>query len=145
MVKASTVHCRRIGGALWPEDEKSAEMVRKVPRGTSVSVRLLRDRNPEQLKLYWQILDRVVAATGRWRTPEELHLALKIATGHLEEVKLVTGRRILVPESVAFDRMSEDEFLRYFDQAMRVVCEEVMGGCSIDELIDQATDARRAA
>jgi len=144
-LKASTIHCRRIGGALWPEDEKSAEAIRKIPRHTSVPVRLLRERNPEQLKLYWRVLDRVVEATGRWRTPEELHLALKIATGHIEEVKLVTGRRVLVPESVAFDAMSEDEFIRYFDQAMRVLCEEVMGGCSINELIDQATDTRRAA
>lgn len=144
-MKASTVYCRKIGGALWPEDEKSAEMIRKIPRHASVPVRLLRDRNHESLALYWRVLERVVAATGRWHCAEELHLALKIATGRISEIQLVTGRRVLVPESVAFDQMSQDEFQRYFDAAMRVICDEVMGGCSIDELIDQTTDARRAA
>lgn len=144
-MKASTILCRRIGGALWPDDPKSADAIRKIPRHTMVPVRLLRERNLESLALYWRVLERVVEATGRWRSAEELHLALKIATGRIEEVKLITGRRVLVPESVAFDQMSQDEFTRYFDAAMRVLCEEVMGGCSIEELIDQSVDRRRAA
>jgi|SRR5215475_656161 len=144
-MKASTILCRRIGGALWPENEKSAEAIRKIPRYTSVSVRILRERNHEQLALYWRVLDRVVEATGRWRCSEELHLALKIATGRISDIQLINGRKVLVPESVAFDQMNQEEFTRYFDAAMRVLCEEVMGGCSINELIDQATDVRRAA
>ena len=144
-MKASTILCRRIGGALWPENEKSAEAIRKIPRYTSVSVRILRERNHEQLALYWRVLDRVVEATGRWRCSEELHLALKIATGRISDIHLINGRKVLVPESVAFDQMNQEEFTRYFDAAMRVLCEEVMGGCSINELIDQATDVRRAA
>jgi hypothetical protein len=144
-MKASTILCRRIGGALWPDDPKSAEAIRSIPRHTSVPVRLLRERNHEQLALYWRVLERLVEATDRWRCAEELHLALKIATGRIGEVTLLTGRRVLVPESVAFDQMSQDEFTRYFDAAMRVLCEEVMGNCSIEELLDQTIDRRRAA
>ena len=144
-MKPTTVLCHRIGGALWPDDERSAEAIRKIPRHKSVAVRVLRERNHESLALYWRVLERVVEATGRWRCAEELHLVLKVATGRIEDITLITGRRVLVPESIAFDQMSQDEFQRYFDQAMRVICNEVFNGISIDELLDQATDVRRAA
>lgn len=144
-MKPSTIHVRRIGGMLSPADARAAETLHRIPQRAPFSIRVQRERSHEQLALYWQCLERVVEATGRWRTAEELHLALKIATGYVEKVRLIDGRRVLVPESVAFDQMSQDEFTRYFDAAMRVLCEEVMGGCSIEELIDQSVDRRRAA
>lgn len=143
-MKPSTILMRRVGGMLHPADEKAAKLLRRIPPRTPIAVRILRHRNPAQTAMYWSVLQRVVEATGRWRTPEELHLALKVATGMVREVQLVSGRRILVPESTAYDQMTADDFQHYMDAALCIICEEIMGGISVEELLGH-TDPRKAA
>jgi hypothetical protein len=137
-MKSSTILMRRLGGLLYPAEDKAAEILRRIPPRMPIAVRVLRHRSPEQTALYWRCLERVVEATGRWRTPEELHLALKVATGRVDVVRLLDGRRVLVPESIAFDQMTQDEASAYFDAALRVVCDEIMGGISVEELLNHA-------
>ena len=144
-MKPVTILCRRIGGALWPADGRAADTLSRIPQRSAVAVRVMRGRSHAQLAMYWSVLEKVVEATGRWRTPEELHLALKVATGHVDIVRLIDGRRVLVPESTAFDAMTQDEAQAFYDAAFRIVADEVMGGMGIDELLDQTADARRAA
>jgi ferric-dicitrate binding protein FerR (iron transport regulator) len=137
VMKSSTILMRRIGGGLWPADDKAAALIRRLRPETPVAVRVLRHRSPEQAALYWRVLG-VIMATGKWRTAEELHAALKVATGHVDSVRLVDGRRVLVPQSTAFDQMTEAEASAYYDAALRVVCDEIMGGMSIDDLLMSA-------
>lgn len=134
-MRSSTALLRRVGGMFHPADSHAAEILRKIPQRGTVAVRVLRKRNPEQLALYWRVLDKVVESTGKWRTPEELHLALKVATGRVDIVRLLDGRLIKVPDSVAFDQMSQDEFQAYMDAATRILCDEVLGGLELEELL----------
>jgi hypothetical protein len=143
-MKPSTILMRRIGGGLFPAEDKAAEMLLKLRPRVPVAIRVLRHRSPEQTALYWRCLERVVEATGKWRTPEELHLALKVATGRVDVVRLLDGRRVLVPESIAFDAMTQDEATAYFDAALRIVCDELMGGISVEELLEHAAPRRAA-
>lgn len=126
---------------LYPADDRAAKLLKRLPPRTTIAVRILRHRSPEQLALYWACLQSVVESVGRWRTPEELHLALKVATGRVDVVLLTNGRRILVPQSIAFDQMSADDFSEYMTAALKIICDEVMGGCSVDELLQQTTRA----
>lgn len=119
---------------LSPADRHAAEELRKIPHRHTVAMRVLRPRSHEQLALYWRCLERVVEATGKFRSPQELHLALKIACGRVETVRLVDGRHVLVPDSVAFDQMSQDDFQAYFNDAMRIVESELIGG-EVEELL----------
>lgn len=143
-MRPSTLLMTRIGGMLMPVDARSAEAIRKLPQRKPFAIRLWRERSHEQNAMYWRCLERVVEATGKWRTPEELHTALKVATGYVDKVRLLNGRLVLVPGSIAFDRMSQDEAQRYYDAALRVVCDEIMGGCTVEELLQHA-GVRRAA
>jgi hypothetical protein len=120
-VKPTTILLRRVGGMLHPADAHAAAALAKIPLKKTVAMRALRVRSPEQLALYWRILERVVDSTGRWRCAEELHLALKVATGRVSTVRLIDGRRVLVPDSIAFDQMSQDEFQAYLQDALRVI------------------------
>lgn len=119
---------------LSPADGRAAEELQKIPHRHTVAVRVLRPRSHEQLAFYWQILEKTVEATGKFRTSHELHLALKIATGRVETVRLISGRHVLVPDSVAFDAMSQDDFQAYFDDARRIIEDELIGG-EIAELL----------
>ena len=78
MRMSSMILMRRVGGGLFPAEARASDLVRKIaPRGC-VAVRVMRSRSARQSAFYWRVLEEVVAATGRWRTPEELHMALKV-------------------------------------------------------------------
>jgi hypothetical protein len=132
---------KRIGAALYPADAKAASLVRKLPDRTPVPVRVMRGRSAQQAALYWSVLEHVVDATGRWSTPEELHNALKVATGHIDIVRLIDGRMVKIPQSTAFDAMSQDEAQHYYDAAFRIIAEDI--GLSIEDLL--ANTIERAA
>lgn len=137
-VMNTSVKMRRVGGPwLAPAEPKAAELLRQMPIGEDVVCRVLRGRSALQNRLYWQVLERVVATTGKWRDADELHAALKIATGHVETVRLFDGCRVLVPDSIRFEHMSQDEASGYYEAAYGVICDEVMGGISVDDLLDQ--------
>ena len=132
----TSVLMRRVGGPwLAPAEPKAAELLRRMPIGEGVVCRVLRGRSAVQNRLYWQVLERVVEATGRWRNADELHAALKIATGHVETVQLFDGRRVLVPDSIRFEHMDQDEAQVFYDAAFAILCEEMFNGITVDELL----------
>lgn len=139
-MKAQNIRVRRLpygigtGYYIAPADAQADDALLKIPLGKPFTIRLWRERSHEQNSLYWRVLERVVEATGRWRTPEELHLALKVATGYVDKVQLLNGRLVLVPGSIAFDRMNQEEAQRFYDAALRIVADEIME-CSVDDLV----------
>lgn len=126
-----------------PDCDASRKQHAKLKPGTLVGAEIARSRSLPQHKRYWKALTAVVAlCPGKWRTPEALHEALKVATGHIEIVQLVDGRLIKIPESTAFDAMSQDRFQVYCDAATRVIEDEILHGeMSIDNLLAQANDS----
>jgi hypothetical protein len=114
---------RRVGGGLWPVGEPASKRLRQLPAGDIVAVRIEHRRNAQQVALYWRTLGETVAATRRWRDAAELHAALRIAAGCTETVRLIDGRKVLVPRSTAFDVMTEAEAETYFSAALRLVNE----------------------
>ena len=137
-MKSSTILMRRLGDFLLPAEDKALETLRRIPPRVPIAVRVLRHRSPEQTALYWRCLERVVEATGRWHAAEELHLALKVATGQVDIVQLLDSRKVLVPKSTGFDAMTQDEASAYFDAALKIVCDELMGGITVEELLEHA-------
>lgn len=133
-MKAQTLQVRRVDEYLVPATEAAKKAIAALPFGKRLEVRLSGDRSHEQLALYWSILEKVVEATGRWHTPEELHLALKVACGYVDKVRLLNGRLVLCPGSIAFDKMGQEEAQRYYDAALKIVAEEIMD-CSVEDLL----------
>ena len=110
----------------------------KLPVGSLVGARIARSRSLPQQRMYWKVLAAVIDATGRWRTPEELHLAIKFALGYVNPVLLTSGRRVLVPESTSFEAMNHEEFCAFTEAAYRLICDELMGGISLEQLLEEA-------
>lgn len=122
-------------------DDAGHKQHSKLPVGSLVGARIARSRSLPQQRMYWAVLATVVDATGQWRTPEELHLAIKFALGYVNPVLLTSGRRIIVPESTSFDSMNHEEFCAFTEAAYRLICDEIMGGMSLEELLDEAQAA----
>ena len=124
------------------DDKFSVQQHKRFKVGDRVGAEIARSRSVRQQRLYWSVLNKVVEVTSDYRTPEALHEALKMATGHVTIVKLVGKDRIIrIPESTKFDRMPHDAFTAYCTAAFKIIEEELID-TSIDELLAR-TGVRR--
>ena len=119
-----------------PADADAVAQHKKLPEGKLVGARIARSRSIVQNKLYWSVLGLAVDATGKWGSAEELHLALKVATGHVDLVRLVDGRLVKVPGSTSFDTLNQEEFQAYMDAAFRVLSDDV--GFDVERALEAA-------
>jgi hypothetical protein len=111
------IYVMRQGDTLRPEFEADAEWIRRQPTGTRIKISLHSGRSPARLGLYWSLLGRLVRATDCAPTAEALHEAIKLDLGFVQRVRL-KGMTVLVPGSVAFDKMTEAEFGEYLERAI---------------------------
>ena len=64
--------------------------------------------------------------TGKWPTEHHLHDELKIACGYVR-IKLsgLNGELVNIPDSIRFDKMTQQEFTKYFELAMQKLAEGI--------------------
>lgn len=108
----------RRGNYLVPEMEMDARALDGIAQGQRVRVEIREWRNLDRLRAYWAMLHDVVAATGANRlTAERLHEVLKLHNGCVDVVMLPSGMPVAIPASIALDKMSEPEFIAFFEKA----------------------------
>ena len=129
------IYVQRVGNRLVPEFAMDEAAIMRFPAGQRIKVDLRTGRSPSRLRLYWQILGKLVDATGCSPSSEALHEAIKLELGHGTPVRLANGMTILVPGSIAFDKMAEEEFMQYLNRAIEwiatnygVTPEQLMNG-----------------
>ncbi len=114
----------RKGNALWPELEYDAHALDGIAQGQRVRVDIKEWRNVERLRAYWAMLHDVVAATGANRlTAERLHEVAKLQNGCVDVILLPNGTPVAVPSSIAIDKMSEPEFVAFFQKVRQWLAE----------------------
>lgn len=95
------------------------EMMMHYPLGADVEVQIYQRRSLEHTRLYWAVLHAIVDNTeNKYGSAEDLHSAIKVALGYTHKIKLISGDTIILPGSIAFDKMDQAEFKVYFDRAM---------------------------
>lgn len=114
------LYVQRKGIYLVPEMNMDAEIISNLPFNTRFRVTIESARSPKKLRFYWSFLKKVVDATGCASSAEALHNTIKLECGYTEPVK-VRGLTILVPASISFEAMSEDEFTTFLADALLYV------------------------
>lgn len=107
----------RRGNILAPEMEYDLRALDGVANGQRVRVDIKEWRNLDRLKAYWSLLHEAVASTGMSLSAEKLHEVIKLETGLVDLIALPNGMKVAIPSSIALDRMSEPEFIAYFQSA----------------------------
>lgn len=111
---------------LRPHTQDDAEKMASLPEGSVYDLMPANKRSMPQLKTYWKALGLVVKVTQKWATAENLHRDIKITLGYTEQaVNIATGEITLVPDSIALDRMSHEEFCNFMNQAMALIADSV--------------------
>ena len=107
----------RKGNVLVPEMDYDLRALDGVANGQRVRVEIKEWRNLDRLRAYWSLLHEAVEATGKSITAEKLHEVIKLETGLVDLIRLPNGMTVAIPTSIALDKMSEPEFIAYFQSA----------------------------
>ena len=107
----------RKGLALVPETDADADVLSTIPYGHSVEILIKRNRSTGRMRAYWKMLHEVVEATDCAPNAERLHEVVKLGTGYVDHIKLGNGARVMIPASIAFDKMTETEMVGFFRRA----------------------------
>lgn len=134
-MKAPPLMMVKRGNALVPADRRAADALSAIPDGSRVGISVRRGRSNDHHNLFWAILERVADAS-QFETPERLLIALKIRLGKYDLMSMPNGKVVPVPSSISFAAMGQDEFQKFFDDSMRVICEEVLDGPQAADLIE---------
>lgn len=114
------IYMLRRGDRLIPEMQTDRELLQRFSEHDRIKVVLHTGRSPSKLRWYWAFLGKVVAATECAPSPESLHELVKLETGHTSQIK-VKGYTVLVPASIAFNRMTEEEFSVFLESAIKFI------------------------
>lgn len=133
------IYVLRRGDTLVPEMQADAEMIRKMKPGERIRVDLRTGRSPSRLRFYWQLLNRLIEATDCAPNSEALHSVIKLDLGHVTPVRLRNGMTVLVPSSIAFDKMSEESFAEYLERAIEWIGANY--GVTPDQLMNRGEKA----
>ena len=133
----SDITMRRTAIGLEADNDMAIAELAKIKVGADVLVKVSKPRSLAQHRLFWSVLTHVSDATA-YDGPEQLLVALKVALGRFDLMKLPNGKVVPVPQSVAFASMPGDEFRRFFDDAMNLICRDVLPGVSVDEILRDA-------
>jgi hypothetical protein len=117
------VYMVRKGHTLVPQMDMDDEQIVAIPEGGVVRVEIKGTRNHDRLRAYWVMLHECVEATGCQPTKEILHKEIKLANGFVEHI-LFKGLMVQQAASIAFDEMTEDEMVRFFNIATQYLAEE---------------------
>lgn len=113
-------YCVRKGRVLEPEMEADLKALEAFPQGQRIKVTLSTGRVPSRLRFYWSFLHKVVEATEATPDVESLHTLIKMETGYVVPAR-VKGYIINLPRSISFASMTEDEFSRFLEGAIKFI------------------------
>jgi hypothetical protein len=127
------------GEALHPHANYDREQVsEKLSTGDVVRLQFAQPRSLPRHRLYWAIVRTVLKNNNFFATDIALHKTLLMACGVVEPVATTEGEIVLVPSSIAFDAMGEDEFKQYLDAALIAISTSILPGVDLDLLLKEA-------
>ncbi|TXM69620.1 hypothetical protein [Methylobacterium sp. WL120] len=95
-------------------------------------------RSLPQLRLYWPWIRKVVDNSEHFTDERPLHNMLLTACGVVENYITIEGEMRLMPSSIAFDAMGDEEFTKYFERAQQIVSESILPGVDLKSLMTEA-------
>jgi hypothetical protein len=134
-------------GGLRPVDDIGTQALSRLKQGDVVMVEYSRPRNPRHHRLFFALLNIVANNSPHYDDPEQVLLALKIATGHVVPHIAFDGKTYMVPQSIAFNKMDQDAFDRFFDKCVDIVVRRFLPGVTDAELraeLESMTQGRAA-
>lgn len=112
---------RRQLGALRPANAWSEELLAELPQGKILKVVITQPRNLTFHNKFFALLSVLYPHQSYYPTMRKFRKAVLIALGYCEETTLPSGKVMVEPDSMAWNKMEEPEFdalmKRFFELA----------------------------
>lgn len=122
--QAPTLAIKRPFG-LVPADAWSEDRMEAMPLETVVELKCKRSRSVPQLNLYWAVLSEICKATDMWPSARHLHDLTLMDLEYRTLAQRLDGKKHWIADSIAFDKMKQEEFNTYTDRAFARLSEVV--------------------
>ena len=118
---ASLVLIKR-NGVLVGCDDADRQLIARMKEGEPFRIETKAKRHVKRHRLYWKLMQILHDNTDQWPSAESASDSIKIAVGHVDQIAdALTGEIHLRPKSIAFEKMDEAEFIRFFDRVVWVI------------------------
>lgn len=131
-------------GALAPADQQSTECIAKLKLGTTVAATVRQPRNVRFHRKFWALLN---VAYDAWepvgkeykgqpvqKNFEQFRRDVTILAGYYESTYTLKGEVRLVPKSISFASMDEDEFGKLYSAIIDVILSRILTNYTKDDL-----------
>lgn len=106
---------------LVPADVSAEEWLAAIPVNKEILVSGRRPRYPLHHRWFFLLLSRIVQSAPGFEDATDLLDAIKLAVGHVKRQQKLSGEVVLLPRSIDFASMGEDEFIRFVARAKYVI------------------------
>lgn len=127
------VLARRTATGMTPADEQASEYFQSWPVGTVAYVEVKAARNPRQHRLLFSLLN-VMVEHGEFASVDGALVALKLATGHVKEIRIKGDEMAIIPDSISYANMGQIQFESWFNAAVETVCSRWLPGWKSEDL-----------
>lgn len=98
------------------------------------TVEIRKIRSIQNHRLLFVTIAKYMEASGRFKSEEECLTVLKLALGYTEEVEY-HNKKYIVPKSISFSEMGQDEFYIFFRRAVELMAADL--GVTEEELLEE--------
>lgn len=128
---------------LTPKHESDREEFKKLKRNAEVVVEIKKGRNIEFHKKYFALLKLTFENFPEWledtlnvHSVEDLRTRIKIDLG-LYDISHYGNQSIIVPKSIAFDKMDETEFEKFYRMSVNHIIKNYLKGVSNEQIEEE--------
>jgi hypothetical protein len=120
--RAAPLHFVKTASGFVPKSQAARDFHAKTKLGQAVVLKGRRPRNPQHHRKMFALLSLVRDNSEQFQSTEDVLIAVKAATGRGRWVMLPGAtKEIFIPDSIAFDAMSQDEFEPFYEAAVAAV------------------------
>lgn len=138
MAERPAIQMMRRGSFLVPCAPTDSNGLDAFPVNKPLKVKITQPRSIQQHRLYWTMLDLVAENLDQDITGDDLHEWMKLKLNVSKPVRQRNGEIVYVPGSIAFDKMEQPEFRKFFDKAKALLVEHIIPGLGSDALEREA-------
>lgn len=117
-----------------PVDEESVKVFNKVKDGFDIFAEYKPRRNMKFHKKYFALLNAVIINQSHYKNTDNLHEVIKFKGGYYDTIVPLKGEPILVTKSIAFDKMDNQEFEKFYSVALDE-CISLVGDEAVNEIL----------
>lgn len=132
------IFVKRTLSGFVPADEASSEACRSFKLNEVYRAGIVRPRNGPWHRRYWKLVSVVFENSEQFASAETLHGYLKLRCGVSTPIaNKATGEVFLIPGSISFHRMTQEQFEAFWIKVVEVVCNEIIPELDANDLTNE--------